>query len=760
MKDINFNGIPNELKNIDSWVCWQYDEGGKKKKPLNARTGNSAMTDNPSTWSTFSIAKKAYEEGLGDGVGFVLSGSDDYTFTDLDKCSDPETGELSPRAIGIVESLNSYTEVSPSGEGLHIVVKGNRPEGGAYKRNGVEMYDRNHYFTVTGNYLDNYPFTIEERQDALTVIHSEYLSEPKPKSLTAAPQQLKLSEVTDTGSNDIKLIKLYSGDWSDYDSQSEADLALCNSISFHTGGNADSIDRLFRASGLYRDKWDEPHRADGRTYGQMTIERAVEWFEVPDSESRQLPATQGKKSQATQLVEIGMGSELFRSDLKEPYAAVDVEDHREIYTIKSSDHKTRLQRKYYEQYGKAPSNNAVNSALQTLEGIAMFEGQEHALHNRVARFDDNIFYDLADSDWSAIRINSESWSIDLKPPILFRRFGHQKPQVQPVRGGDVSEIFNFLHLTDEADKVLIPVYLVSSLIPDIQSPILYIKGSKDGGKSTCAKIIRELIDPSIMKSISLPSAQTEFVQQLSHNYCSSYDNVDFLTPWQSDAFCRAVTGEGYSKRVLFTDDDDFIYSYQRKVILNGINLGTPRADFLDRCILLELEKISDVNRISEIDLWDGFHAAKPRIFGSMLDALSKALAIYPDVDLNSYPRLADFTRYGFAIAEALGIGGDNFLHAYTQNISQLKSTPIGSAIKILVNTDGPWKGTATDLLETLCGVAKQNNINTNTKSWPKSSSALTKHLKLLGSEFQDSGLLLETNRIAEARTISIKLMDS
>jgi len=757
MNKIGFDGMPTELKRVDSWVCWEYKESGKKKKPLNAKTGNSAMTDNLSTWSAFSIAKKAFEEGLGDGVGFVLSASDPFAFVDLDKCRSPWTGELSSRAIGIVEQLASYTEVSPSGCGVHIFVEGRRPEGGRLKRDNVEMYDCNQYFTITGNSLEEYPLTIEERQDALTAIHSEYLSEPKPKSLTAAPQWLKLSEVTDTDSADIRLQKLYIGDWSDYESQSEGDLALCNFLSFRTEGDTDSIDRLFRDSGLYRDKWDEPHYADGGTYGQATIEKAVEWFEVPDSESRQLPDIQRKKSQATQLVEIGKSNELFRSDLKEPCAAVDVEDHREIYTIRSSDHKTRLQRKYYEQYGKAPSNNAVSSAIQTLEGIALFEGEEHTLHNRVARFDDNIYYDLADSDWSAIRVNSESWSIDPKPPILFRRLGHQKPQVEPVRGGDLLEIFEFLHLTDEADKVLIPVYLVSSLIPDIQSPILYIKSSYDGGKSTCAKIIRELVDPSIMKSISLPSAQTEFVQQLSHNYCSSYDNVDFLTPWQSDAFCRAVTGEGFSKRALFTDDDDFIYSYQRKIILNGINLGTARADFLDRCILLKLEKISDVNRISEIELWDGFNAAKPRIFGSMLDALSKTLAIYPDVDLKSYPRMADFTRYGFAIAEALDIGGDNFLHAYKQNISQLKSTPVGLAITILVNTNGPWKGTASELLKTLCGVAERNHI----KGLPKSPSVLTKQLKALKSDLQAAGLLLETHhRTAEARTISIKLMDS
>src|SRR5207249_7500916 len=136
-----------------------------------------------------------------------------------------------------------------------------------------------------------------------------------------------------------------------------------------------------------------------------------------------------------------------------------------------------------------------------------------------------------------------------------------------------------------------------------------------------------------------------------------------------DAFCRAVTGEGASKRELFTDDDDVIYAYRVCLGLNGINVAVHKPDLLDRSLLFALELVPPQRRKSESQFWDEFEAARPALFGAMLDALSKAMKLRPNVRIADLPRMADFTLWGCAIAEALGYSQAEFLASYHANLT-------------------------------------------------------------------------------------------
>jgi putative DNA primase/helicase len=143
--------IPHELRRRPQWVTWRYAmQGGKwTKHPYNPRTGRKASTTDLMTWSRYATALDAYTSGDYDGVGFVLSSGDPYTGVDLDGCRDPETGVIAGWAEEIVRELDSYTELSPSGKGLHVVVKGKVPK--ALKRPRIEMYSMERYLTVTGH---------------------------------------------------------------------------------------------------------------------------------------------------------------------------------------------------------------------------------------------------------------------------------------------------------------------------------------------------------------------------------------------------------------------------------------------------------------------------------------------------------------------------------------------------------------------------------------------------------------------------------
>ncbi|MFC1915536.1 hypothetical protein ACFLW4_02450 [Chloroflexota bacterium] len=141
----NLNNLPDELKVLDQWVGWK-----STKFPINVRIGNKAEVDNPHTWSPFEMVRKAVESGNYKGAGFVLTEDDPYTIIDLDHVIDLETGEILDWAQAIIDQMNSYTEISQSGTGIHIIIKAKKP-GGKCKHGQVEIYDHKRYFALTGN---------------------------------------------------------------------------------------------------------------------------------------------------------------------------------------------------------------------------------------------------------------------------------------------------------------------------------------------------------------------------------------------------------------------------------------------------------------------------------------------------------------------------------------------------------------------------------------------------------------------------------
>jgi len=194
------------------------------------------------------------------------------------KCRDPQTGKIEAWARDIIKRLNSYTEVSPSGRGLHIIIKGKLPPGGNRKGN-IEIYSHGRYFTMTGHHIEGAPTSIESRQTKLEALHREIFGKPKepPQDMGPRPTlDLSDQELLDKAlaSNDENFAKIWRGDICDYDNDdSKADFNLCLKLAFWTRKDAARIDRLFRQSGLMRDKWNR--RTGTSTYGAITIDKAI-----------------------------------------------------------------------------------------------------------------------------------------------------------------------------------------------------------------------------------------------------------------------------------------------------------------------------------------------------------------------------------------------------------------------------------------------------------------------------------------------------
>ena len=271
--------IPKELKQRQQWVLWKAVlKGAKVTKIPFTVTGNNASSTKPETWASFEDVANAYSRNGHnfDGIGFVLTKDDPYTGFDFDKCRNPESEETDPNIRENINALDSYSEVSPSGTGYRVIVKATLPPSGRKKGN-VECYQDGRYLTITGHSLQGTPKTIEDRQQETTILHAKYFPVNKPIKQRAnnhLDEQTLLKRAFESVNGD-KIQRLYNGDHSDHPSQSEADQALCNHLAFWMDRDPERIDRVFRISGLYREKWDTKHFSDGRTYGQATIEKAI-----------------------------------------------------------------------------------------------------------------------------------------------------------------------------------------------------------------------------------------------------------------------------------------------------------------------------------------------------------------------------------------------------------------------------------------------------------------------------------------------------
>ncbi|MFF3922598.1 phage NrS-1 polymerase family protein [Paenibacillus lactis] len=268
--------IPEEMKQRKQWIVWKLERRKGSAKPTKVPytiDGERASSTDPNHWSGFEEALKIYEErkNVLSGIGYVFADGDPFTGIDIDDCI--RDGKVEEEVIEIVKTLNSYTERSQSKKGLHVIVKGRIP--GPRNRTGkFEMYDQDRFFAVTGDHVAKTPETIEHRQSELTWLYDRLFANDKPAESNLPESDVTLEdqeiiEVAKKAKHGAKFERLYAGHWSAYNSQSEAEQALCNMLAFYTR-NTEQIDRLFRASGLMREKWE---RED---YRNRTIAKALE----------------------------------------------------------------------------------------------------------------------------------------------------------------------------------------------------------------------------------------------------------------------------------------------------------------------------------------------------------------------------------------------------------------------------------------------------------------------------------------------------
>ncbi|MDQ0215368.1 putative DNA primase/helicase [Oikeobacillus pervagus] len=291
-----YNKVPLELKQTKQWVCYKSIPKGERmtKVPVYPSNGKAININNKENWYTFDEVVQEIRNGNEhvSGIGFVFTGSDPCVGIDLDYCVD-ERGNFSSLAQEVISMFEgkAYIEFSPSGKGIHVITNGRKPESSSKNSElGIEIYDKKRYFTVTGNQISSAAILFDCQKE-LQALCEKYLmkkvdgnhmrTEAKNKKASHTLMKDQLLDIMFSSKGGERLRSLYDGHWENYhSSQSEADLALCNALAFYTAKDANEMDRMFRQSGLFRKKWDQIHYADGSTYGEVVINKAIEGTSV------------------------------------------------------------------------------------------------------------------------------------------------------------------------------------------------------------------------------------------------------------------------------------------------------------------------------------------------------------------------------------------------------------------------------------------------------------------------------------------------
>jgi hypothetical protein len=459
-----------------------------------------------------------------------------------------------------------------------------------------------------------------------------------------------------------------------------------------------------------------------------------------------------KISQSNQILQLADDIELFHTSDRTPFASIEVGEHKEVHPVNSKGFRDYLSYQFYQEDGKSPSSQALQDAINSLSGKAKFEGKTQDVHIRLASFNGKIYLDLCNDEWQILEIDADGSSIieASHAPVRFRRTKAMQSLPIPNGRGDITKLKSFLNV-DDKNLTLVLAWLVNCFRPDYPFPILLISGEQGTAKSTAAKVLRELVDPSIAPFRSAPRDERDLIIAATNAWVCSFDNLSFVPNSLSDGFCRIATGGSLATRTLYTDDDETIFTAKRPIILNGIGDIASRGDLLDRALLIQLEAIPKDRRKTERAFWAEFGREKNSIFSALIEAVSFALKNIENTSLAELPRMADFALWATAAEQALGLEEDAFMAAYTQNREDahaivLEDSPVFEAIQKICEKQGSFNGTIKEFLELIDTFA--DDKTRASKHYPKNARGLRSQLERINPNLRQ----LEINITFPKRT--------
>lgn len=699
--------IPDELKAIPQWICWEKipnkEKGRVEKIPKQVKSHKNASTTDPETWSKFSETYDFYMDDHYHGVGFVFSKEDPYCGIDLDDCRDPDTGQIQPWAIEILKTLGSYSEVSQSGKGIHIIIKAKLPGAGTKKllpgtNHEVEIYDWGRYFATTGNRLPEYPEDVRECQEATLKLYRT-LNPPaaqKEAKKTAQPTspQMPDEEIIRRASeagNGEKFKQLMDGDFSDYPSESEADGGLAALIGFWTQ-DFDQILRIIQQSELWDDKWEKREDYQQSTINGALATRTTFWTPGKNTQSKAATEAQSeptepedstdyreavitikretkgeagvRKEQISQLILncLNQQGEFIKTHNTLYYFH---KEGRRVMALTSMDFTAMLN----ERFGIVETETDFKYVVADLSAKCHNRGREAEVY-MYAHYDVNTHRLYVDRfDGYMYRLDGETIELIANgaDSVIFRRKPGYEPYTisEPDEGSDqlhdhVIKWINFdlddTPLTAEDYQQLIRIWIHAIFFEELAptKPLLLFTGVKGSGKTVIARLIGRLLFGRRGFDVATVGEERDYVANITNNYLLCLDNADTYKAWLSERLATTATGGTHVFRRLYTTNEMDEYTSRCFVMLTSRTPKFKRDDVVERMLIIKTRAPDGDKYISEGSIFEELEKHRNAILSEVFATLSEYIQNIKSKPGQVYEgpfRMADFAEFGAKVLD-------------------------------------------------------------------------------------------------------------
>lgn len=443
------------------------------------------------------------------------------------------------------------------------------------------------------------------------------------------------------------------------------------------------------------------------------------------------------------------------SDSSRIFALIQRNEHNETIELNTKRSELWLKSEFRRATNLIPSDNSFTRALSILY-IDGSDSSKETIYNRVAMVGQTLFYDLGHTDWKLLKISSNAVDIvdmDTTTP-MFERKQNQQAQIsfKILRDDQAfNDLVTLLRIPIDLQQIF-KVHLVTMVLEHIPVPVMVFSGEQGSTKTTTSRAVKRIIDPSSGgNAVAFPQANEDLIMTLSHRYLVTFDNVSFIDKNKSDTLCTAITGIGQPRRKLYSDEDEVIIAYKRKIIINGIGVTIERPDLLDRCIFYNLRSPTKTQRITEEEFNRNLTQLLPRVLGHIAVVIQQALKIYPQVSSEIVKeRMADFEAYGEAISQVMGYPKFSFVNLFERIAKQKKmemteNHPLVKVIESIMKEITHYEATVNDFYNQIKEIASQNGLNTTQMFFPVSANRvrgsierISSHLRILGYEIEIS----------------------